>query len=162
MVLVSLALGFYVSPYWYLLTAFVGVNLMQASVTGFCPAAMVFRKLGCKAGTASEKTIRYSRTQASRAERDAACHGYDHAFARCFPRPVAAGRPRAGGGRRLRRPAITVPDMKAVFGQVESRRSVPRARAHRRLDPRHQGREGQQVKEGEVVAIVVTTSSRSR
>jgi hypothetical protein len=52
MVLVSLALGFYVSPYWYLLTAFVGVNLMQASVTGFCPAAMVFRKLGCKAGTA--------------------------------------------------------------------------------------------------------------
>lgn len=52
MVLLSLALGFYVSPYWYLLTAFVGVNLMQASVTGFCPAAMVFKKLGCKAGTA--------------------------------------------------------------------------------------------------------------
>jgi hypothetical protein len=52
MVLLSLALGFYVSPYWYLLTAFVGVNLMQASVTGFCPAAMVFRKLGCKTGTA--------------------------------------------------------------------------------------------------------------
>lgn len=52
MVLVSLALGFYVSPYWYLLTAFVGVNLMQASVTGFCPAATVFKKLGCKAGTA--------------------------------------------------------------------------------------------------------------
>jgi hypothetical protein len=52
MVLLSLALGFYVSPYWYLLTAFVGVNLMQASVTGFCPAAMVFKKLGCKTGTA--------------------------------------------------------------------------------------------------------------
>lgn len=52
MVLASLALGFYVSPYWYLLTAFVGVNLMQASVTGFCPAAMVFKKLGCKTGTA--------------------------------------------------------------------------------------------------------------
>lgn len=52
MVLVSLALGFYVSPYWYLLTAFVGVNLMQASVTGFCPVATVFKKLGCKAGTA--------------------------------------------------------------------------------------------------------------
>ncbi|MFG1421296.1 YgaP family membrane protein [Roseixanthobacter liquoris] len=54
MVLVSLALGFYVSPYWYLLTAFVGLNLMQASVTGFCPAALVFKKLGCKPGVAFE------------------------------------------------------------------------------------------------------------
>lgn len=52
MVLVSLALGFYVSSYWYLLTAFVGLNLMQASVTGFCPAAMLFKKLGCKSGVA--------------------------------------------------------------------------------------------------------------
>jgi hypothetical protein len=52
MVLVSLGLGFYVSPYWYLLTAFVGLNLMQASVTGFCPAAMIFRKLGCPVGMA--------------------------------------------------------------------------------------------------------------
>ena len=52
MVLVSLGLGFYVSPWWYLLTIFVGVNLIQASVTGFCPAAMVFRKLGCPAGVA--------------------------------------------------------------------------------------------------------------
>jgi hypothetical protein len=52
MVLISLALGFYVSPYWYLLTAFVGLNLIQASVTGFCPAALVFKKLGCKAGMA--------------------------------------------------------------------------------------------------------------
>ena len=42
MVLVSLALGYYVSPYWLLLTAFVGLNLLQASVTGFCPAAMLF------------------------------------------------------------------------------------------------------------------------
>ena len=52
MVLLSLALGFYVSPYWYLLTAFVGLNLMQALITGFCPAAMVFKKLGCKPGVA--------------------------------------------------------------------------------------------------------------
>ena len=50
MVLASLALGFYVSPWWYLLTAFVGLNLIQASVTGFCPAALAFRKVGCKAG----------------------------------------------------------------------------------------------------------------
>ena len=46
MVLVSLALGFYVSTWWYLLTAFVGFNLMQSSVTGFCPAAMAFKMLG--------------------------------------------------------------------------------------------------------------------
>ena len=52
MVLVSLALGFYVSPYWYLLTAFAGLNMIQASVTGFCPAAIIFKKLGCKAGVA--------------------------------------------------------------------------------------------------------------
>lgn len=52
MAIVSLALGFYVSSYWYLLTAFVGLNLIQASLTGFCPAAMVFKRLGCKAGGA--------------------------------------------------------------------------------------------------------------
>jgi hypothetical protein len=52
MVLLSLALGFYVSPWWYLLTVFVGLNLVQASFTGFCPAAIVFRKLGCPAGVA--------------------------------------------------------------------------------------------------------------
>ena len=51
-VLVSLALGFYVSSYWYLLTAFAGLNMIQASVTGFCPAAIIFKKLGCKAGVA--------------------------------------------------------------------------------------------------------------
>lgn len=52
MVLVSLALGFYVSPWWHLLTAFVGLNLVQASITGFCPAAMIFRKFGCQPGAA--------------------------------------------------------------------------------------------------------------
>jgi hypothetical protein len=52
MVLLSLALGFYLSPYWYLLTAFVGLNLMQASLTGFCPAARLFKRFGLKAGMA--------------------------------------------------------------------------------------------------------------
>ena len=46
MVLASVALVYFVSPWWLLLTAFVGLNLLQSSVTGFCPAAMVFRKLG--------------------------------------------------------------------------------------------------------------------
>jgi Inner membrane protein YgaP-like, transmembrane domain len=52
MVLVSTALAYWHSPYWLLLTAFVGLNMLQASVTGFCPAAMIFKKLGCKAGHA--------------------------------------------------------------------------------------------------------------
>jgi hypothetical protein len=52
MILASLALGIYVSPWWFLLTGFVGLNLMQASLTGFCPAAIFFKRLGCKAGAA--------------------------------------------------------------------------------------------------------------
>jgi hypothetical protein len=52
MILISVALGYYVSPYWYLLTVFVGLNMLQASFTGFCPAAMIFKKLGVKSGVA--------------------------------------------------------------------------------------------------------------
>ena len=51
-VLLGLALGYMVSPYWYLLTAFAGVNMIQASFTGFCPAAIVFKKLGVQGGCA--------------------------------------------------------------------------------------------------------------
>jgi len=51
-VLASLVLGWYFSPYWLLLTAFAGLNMFQAAFTGFCPAAIVFRKLGFKAGRA--------------------------------------------------------------------------------------------------------------
>lgn len=52
MILVSLALGHFVSPYWLLLTAFVGLNLLQSAFTGFCPAAMILGKIGVKAGCA--------------------------------------------------------------------------------------------------------------
>lgn len=52
MILASLALGHFVSPWWLLLTAFVGLNLLQSAFTGFCPAAMVFSKLGVKSGCA--------------------------------------------------------------------------------------------------------------
>ena len=48
----SLALGYFVSPYWFLLTAFAGLNMLQAAFTGFCPAAMIFRRLGVAPGTA--------------------------------------------------------------------------------------------------------------
>ena len=56
MLLVSLALTWLVSPYWLLLTAFVGANLFQAAFTGFCPAAIIFRKLGMKEGPAFATT----------------------------------------------------------------------------------------------------------
>jgi hypothetical protein len=52
MILASLLLAWLVSPYWLLLTAFVGLNMLQAAFTGFCPAAMIFRRLGLKAGCA--------------------------------------------------------------------------------------------------------------
>jgi hypothetical protein len=52
MVLLSLTLGHFYSEYWYLLTAFVGVNLMQSAFTGFCPAAILFKRLGMPAGPA--------------------------------------------------------------------------------------------------------------
>jgi hypothetical protein len=51
-VLASLALAHYVSPNWLWLTVFVGANLIQASFTGFCPAAMIFKSLGVKDGCA--------------------------------------------------------------------------------------------------------------
>ncbi|MEW6255250.1 MAG: DUF2892 domain-containing protein [Pseudomonadota bacterium] len=51
-VLVSLALALTLSPLWLWFTGFVGANLIQASITGFCPAAMIFKKLGCKPGIA--------------------------------------------------------------------------------------------------------------
>jgi hypothetical protein len=52
MVLVSLALSQLYGPYWLLFTAFVGLNLVQASFTGFCPAAIIFKKLGIRPGNA--------------------------------------------------------------------------------------------------------------
>jgi hypothetical protein len=52
MILASVLLALYVSPYWLALTAFVGLNLLQASFTGFCPAAMIFSKLGLRSGCA--------------------------------------------------------------------------------------------------------------
>ena len=45
LVLTSLALYYFVSPYWLFLTAFVGLNLAQSSVTGFCPAEKIIKRL---------------------------------------------------------------------------------------------------------------------
>jgi hypothetical protein len=52
LVLASLLLWWLVSPYWLLLAAFVGANMLQTAFTGFCPAAMIFNKLGLKPGAA--------------------------------------------------------------------------------------------------------------
>jgi hypothetical protein len=52
MVLISVVLTWLVTPYALLLAAFVGANMVQSSVTGFCPAAAIFRKFGLQAGCA--------------------------------------------------------------------------------------------------------------
>jgi hypothetical protein len=45
-VLVSLALGWFVSPWWFLFTAFVGANLLQSGITGWCLMEDILRKTG--------------------------------------------------------------------------------------------------------------------
>lgn len=47
-IMLSVALGYYVSPYWYLFTAFVGLNLFQSGFTDWCPMITLLRKLGLK------------------------------------------------------------------------------------------------------------------
>ncbi len=48
-VLLSLALGYWVNPYWFLFTAFVGLNLFQSAFTNWCPMMTFLRKAGVKA-----------------------------------------------------------------------------------------------------------------
>lgn len=50
--LLGLALAYFFSPWWLLVNVFVGINLIQAPLTGFCPPAMLFKKLGIKPGAA--------------------------------------------------------------------------------------------------------------
>ena len=52
MILVSVILTMFVSPLFVWLTVFVGANMLQAAFTGFCPAAMIMKRLGVKPGTA--------------------------------------------------------------------------------------------------------------
>ncbi len=52
MVLLSLALTVWVSPLFIWLTTFAGANMLQSAFTGFCPAALLFKKLGAKPGKA--------------------------------------------------------------------------------------------------------------
>jgi Protein of unknown function (DUF2892) len=52
MILASLLLGIYVHANWFWLTAFVGANLLQSSFSGFCPLALILRKVGVQPGAA--------------------------------------------------------------------------------------------------------------
>lgn len=45
-ILISLAFGTWVHPYWYFVTAFVGANLFQYGFTKFCPLGIILKKLG--------------------------------------------------------------------------------------------------------------------
>lgn len=47
-VMLSVALGYYVSPYWLLFTAFVGLNLFQSAFTNWCPMMTFLKKLGVR------------------------------------------------------------------------------------------------------------------
>ncbi|MEY3808703.1 MAG: hypothetical protein RI893_1679 [Pseudomonadota bacterium] len=51
-ILISLVLAHYHSELWLWVTAFVGANLVQSAFTGFCPMAMILKKLGVKPGCA--------------------------------------------------------------------------------------------------------------
>ena len=52
MTLFSVALTQFVSTWFFLFTVFIGLNLLQSAFTGFCPAALVFKKLGLSSGCA--------------------------------------------------------------------------------------------------------------
>jgi hypothetical protein len=45
LILASLVLGLTISPYWFILTGFVGLNLVQSAFTKFCPAEMILKKV---------------------------------------------------------------------------------------------------------------------
>lgn len=47
-IVISLALGIFVHEYWFFFTLFVGLNLFQSGITGFCPLAIILKKLGVK------------------------------------------------------------------------------------------------------------------
>lgn len=49
-IVLSLSLGYWVSPYWYLFTAFVGLNLFQSAFTNWCPMMTFLKKFGAKSG----------------------------------------------------------------------------------------------------------------
>ena len=62
-ILLSLVLAYWHSMYWLWFTAFVGVNMLQASITGFCPLARILAKLGFESGEAFSSTRKSAEIQ---------------------------------------------------------------------------------------------------
>jgi len=56
-VLVSLALGWWVSPYWFLFTGLVGLNLLQSGFTNWCPMMLLLKKCGVGEGGAPRRAV---------------------------------------------------------------------------------------------------------
>jgi hypothetical protein len=48
LVMLSVALGYYVNPYWFLFTGFIGLNLFQSAFTNWCPMMTFLRKFGVR------------------------------------------------------------------------------------------------------------------
>ena len=53
-VMASVALGYWIHPGWFLFTAFVGFNLFQSALTGFCPLASILRRMGVRSADTSK------------------------------------------------------------------------------------------------------------
>lgn len=51
-VLLGVTLSLTVHPWWIALTIFAGLNMIQAGITGFCPAALIFKAMGVRPGNA--------------------------------------------------------------------------------------------------------------
>ena len=56
-ILISVGLGYWVSHYWFLFTAFVGINLFQSGLSNWCPAMTILRKLGMKHMAAAASAV---------------------------------------------------------------------------------------------------------
>ncbi len=56
-ILLSLALGYWVSPAWLLFTAFVGLNLLQSAFTGWCPMMVILRRAGLRETTCAPANL---------------------------------------------------------------------------------------------------------
>ena len=140
MVLASLALGYFVSPWWYLLTAFVGLNLFQSAFTGFCPPAIVLRKAGHEARPGLQLGRAATRRRGSHAMR------LMRSGAAGARRPLPRRRRGGGGGVRGDAGRGRGDQGRVRQGREPGRGAGPRP--DRRHDPRDPGRRGQRGRRG--------------
>ena len=138
MVLLSVVLTVWVSPLFVWLTVFVGLNLLQSAFTGFCPAAMVFRKLGVKPARPSKPEMR----------------------ALIAILALLSGVPAAAGTLTLAPTLVT--EWKAVYGRVEARDTVPARARIGGIVADLAVSEGDSVTEGQHSPRCVTTRSPFR